>query len=93
MTGSTFEMMQSSPPEIPGRPFETSASTAVPVPIVYEREPAGLVEYQVLTLSAPSAAELEETLNSAGHDGWWLAQLIPQGTQLLLVFVRQSARR
>jgi hypothetical protein len=80
------------PPGLPGSRAETTGSKSVPSPNVYE-EPAGPTEYYVLTLNSPKAMELEEKLNDAGHDGWQLFQIIQQGEQLLLVFVRRLERR
>lgn len=96
MNSQAYEMMQAFPPEmpppVPVRPFEAAVSPAVTVPVVYEREKARPVEYQVLTLSAPTAAELETTLNTAGRQGWWLIQIVSERTPLMLVMMRQSFR-
>lgn len=76
------------PPEIPKAPPDASQSS-VPIPVVYDDSviPA---EYLVLSVPSLEAAELETTLNSAGRDGWWLAQVLPRGDKQLLVFVRQK---
>lgn len=92
MTSQSIETGQPFPPEAPPEfpftsPNEIEPMT-IPMPIVYERESAGRMEYRVLALSSTSAGELEAKLNAESRDGWRLNQIISHEHQLLLVFMR-----
>lgn len=87
----TYEMTQTTPPEVPPevpiKPPESAGFLSPPVPIVYEDSPARM-EYRVLARSSLEATGLEADLNALGREGWWLAQILPQEKQVLLVLMR-----
>ncbi|HKX33562.1 MAG TPA: hypothetical protein VJ302_38140 [Blastocatellia bacterium] len=72
-------------------PRDGFRSKGATVPTVNEGSVCPL-EYYVKTLNSSKAFELEEKLNDASREGWQLLQIIQDGEQKQLVFVRQLGK-